>query len=224
MPRYDDARAIVVLEGTYLWMANTVHKIKVDPRFCNLDVLELGYSSKNFNHFLADPKTGKDIDVVFPKTKDLKDPTMRDANNQGKINLFNNGVSHYVELDRQDVVWTADLWFDYECVQDGVNVCTKYFIEEPDRKLSPNDAFTWKWTMSCTPKINVLEFSLKNSDVAGSERAESYFTYELGGSLSGCGCDASGSKVSPNLTATYDLIREGTGFTDLDFAPVYLTK
>lgn len=137
LPRYDDARAVVVLEGTYLWMANTVHKIKVDPRFCNLDVLELGYSSKNFNHFLADPKTGKDIDVVFPKTKDLKDKTMRDANNQGKINLFNNGVSHYVELDRQDVVWTADLWFDYECMQDGVNVCTKYSSKSQTESFLP---------------------------------------------------------------------------------------
>jgi hypothetical protein len=52
LPRYDDARAKVILEGKYLWLANTNKNVPVDPRFCNLDVLELGYSSQNYNNYI----------------------------------------------------------------------------------------------------------------------------------------------------------------------------
>lgn len=52
LPRYDAKTATVILEGQYFWWANTVLGKKIDPRFCNLDVLELGYDSKNFNSLL----------------------------------------------------------------------------------------------------------------------------------------------------------------------------
>lgn len=79
MPRYDAKTSTVILEGKYFWWANTVLGMKIDPRFCNLDVLELGYDSKNFNSLLKDPITQKDINVLLLKTRDLPDPTDYEA-------------------------------------------------------------------------------------------------------------------------------------------------
>lgn len=56
------------------------------------------------------------------------------------------------------------------------------------------------------PKIVALDFFV-DDEAEGGDRAASYFTYELGGKLKGCGCDESEQEVSANLLVSYDLIR-----------------
>lgn len=139
-----------------------------------------------------------------------------------KVDLLVNGFNHKVTLPKQDVDWYGALWYDYEC--DDPSKCLDYFYTEPALKTSPKTPYNWRWFMSCKPEIYSLKFGFSDNDDSASETAKTYFTYELGGSLVSCGCNKDPNNIGNNLMVTYDLIRDGTGFTDIDFAPVTLTK
>jgi hypothetical protein len=127
----------------------------------------------------------------------------------------------------QDVYWYLHLDVVHDCGDNNEDCLTTYFDKKTPSSVTSTAEYTYEYYVSCMPKIESLAFNYDKTS-EGDALARATIVYELGGALRSCGCLTNAEKqeneVSPDIAVTYDIIRNGNTFTDINFDSVVLTK